>query len=144
MRKRLFAFIIRDGAVGKELLMFDHLGYPEVGLQIPGGTIEDNESVENSIPRIVRMESGIDNVSILANLDPVHVPNWELEAYPYLLTPTSSYPDYWDFPTTHFHDKEAKERNEPMIFCYAWMGLPLLRKLEDHQMDWLEELLAKV
>jgi 8-oxo-dGTP pyrophosphatase MutT (NUDIX family) len=140
MRQRVFAFIIRHSIAGHDLLIFDHLGYPEAGVQVPGGTIEPGETPDDAIMREVHEESGIETVTILRKLPAVEVTDWQLMAHPYLLRPTTYLPEHWDFTTNDFHDKEAKERGEPLIFCYRWTPLPLIFKLAGPQMDWLEQL----
>lgn len=60
------AMITREGAAGRELLVFRH---PTAGIQLPGGTMEDGETPEATVLREVREETGLTDVSIVALLD---------------------------------------------------------------------------
>jgi 8-oxo-dGTP pyrophosphatase MutT (NUDIX family) len=51
-----------------KLLVFKHTQYPEAGIQVPGGTVEDDESPESAVIREVREETGLDKLEILSYL----------------------------------------------------------------------------
>ncbi len=56
---KAYGFVLREGAQGRELLVFEHAGMPEAGLQVPGGTIEAGETPGEAVAREVLEESGL-------------------------------------------------------------------------------------
>ncbi len=51
--------MLRKGAEARELLVFQHAGMPEAGLQVPGGTVEQGETPNDAVAREVLEESGV-------------------------------------------------------------------------------------
>ncbi len=58
-KKKVYAYIFRDGLNEKEVLVFDHPGVPEVNPQIPGGSLKKNEQPKEGVRREVFEESGL-------------------------------------------------------------------------------------
>lgn len=58
---KVYAYIMR----GKRLLVFEHVGIPEAGWQVPGGTVEPGETSEAAVLREVWEETGLANVQIV-------------------------------------------------------------------------------
>ena len=58
---KVTAFITRNSGQDIELLLFEH---PHAGIQIPGGTVELNESYESAVLRETFEETGLSNVTI--------------------------------------------------------------------------------
>ena len=54
--RKVTAFVTRTGARGDELLLFRH---PFAGVQIPAGTVDDGETVEEAAVREAEEETGI-------------------------------------------------------------------------------------
>ena len=46
---------------GNSLLVFRHRDFPEVGLQVPAGTVEENEELERAALREAAEETGLKN-----------------------------------------------------------------------------------
>ncbi len=61
MTEKAYGFVVREGAEGRELLVFEHAGMPEAGLQVPGGTVkvEAGETPLQAVAREVLEESGL-------------------------------------------------------------------------------------
>ncbi len=59
MVEKAYGFVLREGAEGQELLVFEHAGIPDAGLQVPGGTIERGETPRQAVAREVLEESGL-------------------------------------------------------------------------------------
>ena len=55
--EKVTAFVIRDGELGQELLVFKH---PTAGIQLPAGTVEPGELPERTVLREVLEETGLE------------------------------------------------------------------------------------
>ncbi|MBO0783208.1 MAG: NUDIX domain-containing protein [Ktedonobacteraceae bacterium] len=65
--EKVSAFITREGAAGKELLVFEHEGIPEAGVQVPAGTVEPGEAFEQAVLRETHEEAGLARTRIVAD-----------------------------------------------------------------------------
>src|SRR5579871_4328772 len=68
VRVRVAAYVVRAGASGPELLVFDHGGIPEAGRQVPAGGVTAGESLEDAVRREVAEETGLANVTVRTSL----------------------------------------------------------------------------
>ena len=59
--QKVTAFIVRERGGIKELLVFKH---PTAGIQIPAGTVEEGEDIENAVKRETHEETGLQLVEI--------------------------------------------------------------------------------
>lgn len=59
--KKVVAYITR----GAELLVFEHRDYPDAGIQVPAGTVEDNEDLERAAIREAEEESGLTDLQMV-------------------------------------------------------------------------------
>jgi len=59
--EKVTAFITRESADGHDLLLFKH---PNAGIQIPAGTVEDDETAEEAVLREVSEETGLTSLSV--------------------------------------------------------------------------------
>lgn len=96
MKQKVYAYLIRGG---QELLVFDHFDFPEPGTQVPGGSLEPGESVEEGVRRELLEETGVASVSLVGYLGAF--PWWFEsqgiwhERHVYHLEPTEPLPDEW-------------------------------------------------
>jgi 8-oxo-dGTP pyrophosphatase MutT (NUDIX family) len=58
--RKVVAYVVRDG---RSLLVFTQPLSPEAGVQVPSGTIGDDETSERAVLREVAEETGITNVA---------------------------------------------------------------------------------
>lgn len=63
--RKATAFITRESDSGREVLVFTH---PRAGIQLPAGTVEAGETFEQGVLREVHEETGLTDVSIIADL----------------------------------------------------------------------------
>ncbi|WP_018348949.1 NUDIX hydrolase [Longispora albida] len=61
MRIRVAVYVIRNG---NELLVFDHVGLPEAGTQIPAGGVDPGESLAEAALREVAEETGLLGITL--------------------------------------------------------------------------------
>ncbi|WP_281287108.1 NUDIX domain-containing protein [Paenibacillus hemerocallicola] len=57
---------MRDGE--RKLLVFEEEGYEHLGMQVPGGTVMEHESLEQALLREIREEAGIGEATVKAYL----------------------------------------------------------------------------
>jgi 8-oxo-dGTP diphosphatase len=59
-KPKVFAYITRHD----KLLVFKHADYPEAGIQVPAGTAEPGEALEDAVLREAREESGLTDLVV--------------------------------------------------------------------------------
>ena len=64
VRKRVVAYVTR----GRDLLVFDHKGMPEVPTQVPAGRVDPGESLEDGLAREVEEETGVTGLRVVREL----------------------------------------------------------------------------
>lgn len=62
---KVTAFVTRTGPGGVELLFFQH---PNAGVQLPAGTVEEGETVEQAVLREVFEETGLTQVRLVQQI----------------------------------------------------------------------------
>lgn len=60
IRKRVFTYI----TFNRKLLVIDHVDYPHLKMQIPGGTIEEGESPMHAAIREAEEETGLSGLAL--------------------------------------------------------------------------------
>jgi 8-oxo-dGTP pyrophosphatase MutT (NUDIX family) len=63
-KRKVLAYITK----GHKLLVFRHTDYPQAGIQVPAGSIEDGESPEAAVMREAFEETGLENLRVLSFL----------------------------------------------------------------------------
>ncbi|MBW4675731.1 MAG: NUDIX domain-containing protein [Desmonostoc geniculatum HA4340-LM1] len=59
--KKVIAYVTNKD----ELMVFTHTDFPEAGVQVPAGTIEENEQASEAVLREIYEESGVKGVRII-------------------------------------------------------------------------------
>ena len=119
---KLCACVIREGAEGPELLVFDH---PRAGTQIPKGTLEEGESHQVGVLRELAEETGVTDVEILRSVgtwdrmatvgSQQEKHKWEV----FELRPTADLEDEW------IHAAEGSEIERGLALRCHWLKLDL-------------------
>lgn len=118
MAHKVVAYITR----GCELLVFEHEGMPEAGVQVPAGTVEPDEPLEAALWREIAEESG---------LTPEHLTfrrwlgDWPHPAYGNIrhyawLTAGLDAPNHW------VHRVHGAGEDQGLMFVYRWEVLPTI------------------
>ena len=137
VRRKVLAYVTR----GDELLVFRHRDFPDAGLQVPAGTIEEGEDPENAALREVREESGLTDVRVVGFLgrylyDAAPERDEAHDRRVYHLELTGPAEQAW----LHY-ETDPSDGGPPIAFEFFWMSLrdPELR-LAGGQGDLLHKL----
>ncbi|MFJ8234071.1 NUDIX domain-containing protein [Streptomyces sp. NPDC094448] len=132
-RIRVAAYVIRQRAE-PGLLVFDHLGLPEAGTQIPAGGVRPGESLEEAVLREVYEETGLRSVVVrqIATENRAHPGTGQHRRTTYFyLRVAAETPDSW------VHQVRGDGEDSGLAFGCRFLPLPLERPLADAQDTWL-------
>jgi ADP-ribose pyrophosphatase YjhB (NUDIX family) len=101
VQTKVYAYLLRQTRGEWQLLVFDHVDFPEAGIQVPGVTMEPGESISNAVLREVQEETGLHNIELVEQLgNSIHdmgqygLPVIHERNY-FLFTSEDSTPDFW-------------------------------------------------
>ncbi|WP_171016699.1 NUDIX hydrolase [Pseudalkalibacillus caeni] len=119
--QKVLAYIIRKTEERIELLVHEHRDFPEAGIQVPAGTVEENESLEEALLREISEESGLEGLTLVAKLGDYHYAVKERNElhhrHFYLLKaekPVSA---------TFVHRIKSHDSDNGLVFLYRWIPL---------------------
>jgi len=112
---------------GAQLLVFEHVGIPEAGIQVPSGTIEDGESTEAAALREAHEETGLGTLQVVGFLgDYVY----DMRAYGkeeihhrhvyHLIAPLDT-PHTWEH--VERYPSKPRSRSDVHVFRFFWVDL---------------------
>jgi ADP-ribose pyrophosphatase YjhB (NUDIX family) len=139
-RIRVAAYVIRHRTgTGPELLVFDHLGMPEAGTQIPAGGVAEGEPLEEAVLREVAEETGVLTATVVRQLAVEDKPHPgtgrpRRTTFFHLRLDAADAPDEWE------HHVRGDGEDAGLTFVCRFLPLPLTRPLADHQNAWLDRI----
>lgn len=119
-----------------ELLVFDHVGIPEAGTQIPAGGVHPGENLEQAVLREVAEETGLSDVSVINRIVVDHRPHPQTQQ-PRRTTFFHLYAGT-DTPDTWTHRVGGTGDDHGIEFACRFVALPLESPLADEQDAWLD------
>jgi ADP-ribose pyrophosphatase YjhB (NUDIX family) len=131
---KVIAYVTRGGDHGAELLVFEHVGLPEAGVQVPAGTVEPDEAIETALHRELAEESGLTGLTVIAALGSFPDRVWNVRRHVYHLAAPPDAPDSWEH-TVHGDGEDAGFR-----FRYSWRLVTGIDELAGAQHQWLDRL----
>jgi 8-oxo-dGTP pyrophosphatase MutT (NUDIX family) len=135
--KKVLAYVTRE----KHLLVFRQPDFPEAGIQVPAGTIEDNESPLDAVKREVTEETGLKDFTIVSKLGIFY---YDMTAYRNEIQARHVYhvelheraPEQW----RHYETNGGNDLKEPIAFDFFWISLKNPIELAAGQGQMLERL----
>ena len=120
VRHKVFAYVTH----GDRLLVFSHPDFPEAGIQVVAGTVEEGEPPEEAVQREAFEETGLEGLRLSAFLGEREftVPGWE-EVHRrrfYHLTYEGEPPARW----FHLETDPSDGSPAPITFEFFWAELP--------------------
>ncbi|MFI0366663.1 NUDIX domain-containing protein [Actinomadura sp. 1N219] len=136
-RKRVAAYVIREVLV-PELLVFDHVGRPEAGTQVPAGGVRPGEALEEAVLRELTEETGLFTASVVRQValeDKPHPDTGQPRrtAFFHLRVPVGT-AGAW------IHTVRGEGADAGMTFACRFLTLPLEKPLADGQDAWLSHI----
>jgi 8-oxo-dGTP pyrophosphatase MutT (NUDIX family) len=138
-KKKVLAYIFRQTKTGPELLIFAHRDYPEAGLQVPGGTLDEGEDPLTGVLREVKEEAGLENftsVKLLGEAEYVATKKKEIHLRRFFQL---TYDETCE--TTFIHTVTAGKEDEGLVFLYRWIKLLELPELAADQGSMLADII---
>lgn len=129
-RIRVAAYVIRHATV-PELLVFDHVGIPEAGTQVPAGGVQPGEDLRQAVLREVAEETGLLTASVIREIVTEDKPHPDTglprrTTFFWLQAPAGT-SSAWD------HRVWGDGGDSGFIFACRYVPLPLKRALADDQ-----------
>ena len=120
---KVYAYITRR----EQLLVFRHVDFPEAGVQVPGGTMEEDETPDVAVMREAYEETGLDYLRLVSYLGAYDWRSPEEEIHCrhfYHLAAGENAPATWQ----HYEHHPSDGSSTPILFEFSW--LPLLEAEE--------------
>lgn len=141
IKRKVLAYITVGTEDKQKLLVFEQKGRPDAGLQVPGGTIEEDELLIDALYREVEEETGIPRE--LFQLEgkvskTKYYPedkNELIERNIFHLRYLGEVKERWE------HQIVSKGKDNGLIFCFHWepiQDLPKLARKQDQVIDYIE------
>jgi 8-oxo-dGTP pyrophosphatase MutT (NUDIX family) len=111
---------------GDKLLVFSHPQHPEAGIQVPGGTVEAGEALDDAVLREAWEETGLDNLEMRSYLG---FQEYDLSAvglsgilrrHFFHLAVCGQAPERW----RHYEHYPSDGSTAPIEFEFFWASLP--------------------
>ncbi|KXH86776.1 NUDIX domain-containing protein [Sporosarcina sp. HYO08] len=67
LKRKVLAYITKGDTSRRKILVFEQKEHPEAGLQVPGGTIEDDEFLIDALYREIEEETGLTRDELVLN-----------------------------------------------------------------------------
>ncbi|MGW2088711.1 NUDIX hydrolase [Streptomyces sp. NPDC001880] len=131
---RVAAYVIRHRSIS-ELLVFEHMGMPAAGSQVPAGGAGPDEELEQAVLREVVEETGLSSATLIRRVAVEDKPHPDTgqprrTTFFFLRAPADT-PDEWE------HQVRGDGDDAGLGFACRFLPLPLEKPLADEQDAWL-------
>ncbi|MDQ0430603.1 8-oxo-dGTP pyrophosphatase MutT (NUDIX family) [Planomicrobium stackebrandtii] len=132
-KRKVFAYITRGEEENRELLVFEYKGEPEVGLQVPGGTIEDDELLIDALYREVKEETGLPR-EVIDFVGKIHKYTYYPEHQDKAYERNIFHFEYTGDPIEQFeHTIASQGRDNGLTLLFRWEPIKNLPQLAEEQ-----------
>ncbi len=130
-----------------QLLVFSHVDFPEAGIQIPAGTVEEGENLDEAVLREAFEETGLDNLRIesflgtqVYDMRPIDGRDVDVHRHYYHLSiPGPLDTVRWQ----HWEESPSEGAEEPILFELYWVEIPAeIPELSGELGEMLDKLFA--
>ncbi|UCH43095.1 MAG: NUDIX domain-containing protein [Dehalococcoidales bacterium] len=138
-RQKVQCYITREHSESLQVLVFEHVDYPEAGVQVPAGSIEPGETAEEAALREAWEESGIRELRVQRYIGKFHWWHAERredhERHVFQLTTPQTLPERWE------HTVSAGAEDKGIRFTCYWLDCAVaVQVLSGNQGDYLQYL----
>jgi 8-oxo-dGTP diphosphatase len=133
LKRKVLGYITKGEQPNWEILVFEHKDNSAAGLQVPGGTIEDDELVSDALFREIEEETGINRDELVlkgqVNKTRYYPENKDIvyERHIFHLSYEGPLRTEWE------HRVVGGGLDEGMTFCHRWIPIKELPRLAAHQ-----------
>lgn len=133
IKRKVLAYITRGQEPDWEILVFKHKDLPEIGWQVPGGTIESDELIIDALYREIEEETGISRNDLelkgKVNKTNYYPENSDTmyERSIFQLAYTGKTLDNWEYRV------EGDGKDEGLTFCHRFVSIQKLPELAANQ-----------
>ncbi|MFW5713629.1 MAG: NUDIX hydrolase [Brevefilum sp.] len=137
VRNKVYAYIRREKFQKAQLLVFEHVDFPEAGVQVPGGTVEYGEEFSIAALREAEEETGLRGLCLKSRLGSVCRDmsgfgfNEVHHRHYYLLSCPDCEKEEW----IAFEESPSDGSEGPIAFWFYWIDVdavpPLLGGMEE-------------
>ena len=131
---KVLAYITRDSGDRLQLLVFDHRHVPDAGAQVPGGTVEPDEPIEDALWREIEEESGLRRreLRLVEKLAVYESESHSTRRHVFHLVAETPIADFWT------QTVGGSGEDEGFVFDYRWVDLEDSTRLAGDQHAWLD------
>lgn len=138
IKRKVLAYITKGEGKHRKLLVYEQTDQPEVGLQVPGGTIERNELLLDALYREIEEESGIVRDELILE-GKVKASKFFPEDKNVVYERTIFHFSYEGQRNTDWeYIVEGEGKDAGLLFSYHWMPLQEVPKLAAKQGEAIE------
>ena len=118
-RQKVQCYITRLRASTSQVLVFEHVDFPEAGIQVPGGSIDPGETASEAALREAWEESGLPGLRVKRYIGAFcwwyEALKEEHERHVFHLETSQPLPERWQ------HTVSAGEGDKGLRFAYYWL-----------------------
>jgi 8-oxo-dGTP pyrophosphatase MutT (NUDIX family) len=125
LKNKVLIYVLREKNGTREVLVFDHQDHPYVNPQVPGGTIEEDEAIEDAAIREQYEESGIkvdkENLKYHGSFSYHRSDIDQIHNRIVFTIDLDHLPDNWD------HLASGSEEEGSLVFKFYWLSIEIAR-----------------